>query len=244
MANPRSTTSADVPQYVLDHAPIVHLFSADPYRPSSPVASLVNTRPQIAFEDVQVYVKPLKLGNLDQLNGAGAKGGVDVYLTSVADVTTNPAWLNRTQTDVNGGTLGDHVGDWEHNMIRFVNGSPKAVWYSQHANGSAYTFSTVLKDTSGKRPLAYCVNGSHALYPTPGTHDHTIPNINLTTSLLLVDETDQGPLYDPLRSAYYYTYTSNLKSFTAITPSEEAPTGWLYYKGRWSDEEYPASDKS
>lgn len=27
-----------------------------------------------------------------------------MYLTSVADVTTNPAWLNGIQTDANGGT--------------------------------------------------------------------------------------------------------------------------------------------
>lgn len=36
-------------------------------------------------------------------------------------------------------------------MIRFTNGVPKAIWYSQHANGSAYTFSAAHKDVSGKR---------------------------------------------------------------------------------------------
>jgi hypothetical protein len=39
----------------------------------------------------------------------------------------------------------------EHNMIRFVNGVPKYVWFSQHANGEAYTFEALKKDGSGKR---------------------------------------------------------------------------------------------
>lgn len=66
-----------------------------------------------------------------------------------------------------GNQLGDHVGDWEHNLVRFENGVPTAVWYSQHANGEAFAWKTVLKDVAGKRPLVYAANGSHALYPTP-----------------------------------------------------------------------------
>jgi hypothetical protein len=39
----------------------------------------------------------------------------------------------------------------EHNMIRFINGEPKYVWFSQHANGEAFTFSALQKDKPGKR---------------------------------------------------------------------------------------------
>lgn len=35
--------------------------------------------------------------------------------------------------------------DWEHNAIRFNNGVPQSVWYSQHSNGMAYTYSAVEK---------------------------------------------------------------------------------------------------
>ena len=39
----------------------------------------------------------------------------------------------------------------EHNMVRFVNGVPKYVWYSQHANGEAFKYEVVKKDKSGFR---------------------------------------------------------------------------------------------
>jgi len=39
----------------------------------------------------------------------------------------------------------------EHNMVRFVNGVPKYVWYSQHASGQAFKYEVVKKDKSGFR---------------------------------------------------------------------------------------------
>ncbi|KAL5392811.1 hypothetical protein DPSP01_000509 [Paraphaeosphaeria sporulosa] len=279
MPEPSDSTTAAVPQYIRDHAPIIRLFSSDTYRPASPAATLANTRPQIARRDIAFPTAPLTLANLDQLNNVGARGGEDVYLTSTADVTTQPTWLRGIQPSASGdektcavivvdkgngvvdafymyfwafnwggvvlgNQLGDHVGDWEHNLVRFEHGVPTAMWFSQHANGEAFAWGTVLKDgATGTRPVVYAANGSHALYATPGTHDHTLPNLNLPTPLLLVDETDPGPLYDPLLSAYYYAYTPSSRSFTPLAPTPDAPTGWLYYKGRWGDEEYPKDDK-
>lgn len=54
----------------------------------------------------------------------------------------------------------------EHSMIRFHNGIPTAVFYSQHSDGAAYSYTAVTK--SGLRPISYVATGSHANYPTTG----------------------------------------------------------------------------
>ena len=45
--------------------------------------------------------------------------------------------------------FGNHVGDWEHTTVRFQDGVPKAVFFSEHSFGEAYTWDAVEK--SGKR---------------------------------------------------------------------------------------------
>lgn len=102
-------------------------------------------------------------------------------------------------------------------MIRFVAGKPSAIWYSQHTNGQAFEYDTVHKYNDGlslsemqthvacdsdiTQPIAYSANGSHAVYATDGTHAYGIPNVNLPSGLI-EDETDVGPRWDPVLSAY------------------------------------------
>lgn len=123
-------------------------------------------------------------------------------------------------------------------MIRFKNGVPSQVWYSQHGFGQAFAYQCLEKQ--GLRPVAYSGNGSHATYATKGTHDHTIPNLNLPGQGLLTDYTDQGTLWDLLSNAYFYSYNPGANTFTAYDSSY--PTAWLQYVGRWGDQQYPDSD--
>jgi hypothetical protein len=51
-------------------------------------------------------------------------------------------------------------------MIRFVNGEPKEMWYSQHASGQAFTYGAVEK--KDKRPYVYSAKGTHANYAISG----------------------------------------------------------------------------
>ena len=75
------------------------------------------------------------------------------------------------------------------------------------------------------------------MYATPGRHPYVLP------LGLLHDETDRGPLWDPLLNSHTYTYdylNDTLRS-SNITP--HAPTGWFYFAGRWGDKFYPLSDR-
>ncbi|KAF3035655.1 hypothetical protein E8E12_002050 [Didymella heteroderae] len=132
--------------------------------------------------------------------------------------------------------LGNHVGDWEHVMIRFKGGKPKQVWLSQHSNGEAYTFDALEKG------ILYVAKGSHAIYAREGDIDHTIPNFNTDLPFLLVDQCKAGPEFDPLLTSYLYSYDRTNRQFTGLNRSSLA-TGWLLFNGHWGDQEYPADDK-
>lgn len=45
--------------------------------------------------------------------------------------------------------FGNHVGDWEHTLVRFQYGVPKHVFFSEHSFGAAYSYGAVEK--IGKR---------------------------------------------------------------------------------------------
>ncbi|QIW99236.1 hypothetical protein AMS68_004754 [Peltaster fructicola] len=132
-----------------------------------------------------------------------------------------------------------HVGDWEHNMVRFMNGQPTGLWYSQHSNGEAFTYDATEKYNGGLRPVAYSGNGSHAVYATSGTHDHTIPNFNLPVGPI-EDYCDKGKIWDPTLSAYYAKYDANTKTFSAYDDS--TPLNWLNFLGEWGDQAFPQTD--
>ncbi|KAL2064657.1 hypothetical protein VTL71DRAFT_3795 [Oculimacula yallundae] len=258
-----------IPDFVLEYAPYVYLHRDDVYYPSDLAKHIDNTYATINFTAIVNAPKPLTLNNLNDLNEVG---GENIFLSSKQDVTTLPKFLHGQKPDpvtyrtdnakscvvivvdkgngvidafymywyifndgpkAIGHQVGNHLGDWEHNMIRFQNGTPTAVWYSQHEFGFAFTYAAVQK--IGKRPVAFSAKGSHANYAVA---DGLIP------AHIVYDRTQQGKLWDPTLSAYYYTYSISNKTFTP-TPiaGEETPVNYLYFNGRWGDDQFPLSKK-
>ena len=99
----RRQAPSGVPDYVIDFAPIVRLYSAETYLPADIGAQLVNTIPQTNYTAIQGAPDPLTLDNLDDLN---ALGGNDTYLTSKDNVEDLPTWLLGVKPDSTGKTDG------------------------------------------------------------------------------------------------------------------------------------------
>ncbi|OAL38545.1 hypothetical protein AYO20_02195 [Fonsecaea nubica] len=131
--------------------------------------------------------------------------------------------------------FGNHVGDWEHTAIRFQHGKPKAVFFSEHNFGSAYSYDAVEK--IGKRPVIYSAYGTHAMYATPGTHPYILP------WGILHDLTDRGPLWDPALNSHAYTYDYKNDTLRSSNRTPNAPTNWFHFAGHWGDKFYPLGDK-
>lgn len=163
-----------IPDYVMEHAPYVYLYSEEEYWPGLMQEHLDHTTPHIRYDPVEDKYLNRNLDNLDQLDVLGK-----TYLQSNDDPESYPHWLGGQDNIPNdvvphrspapavlvvvdkgdyldafwfffysfnlgnqvlGVRFGNHVGDWEHTLIRFEksSGKPIEVFYSEHEWGSAY----------------------------------------------------------------------------------------------------------
>ena len=147
---------------------------------------------------------------------------------------------------------GNHVGDWEHTMVRFQHGQPRLVFYSEHSFGAAYSYSAVEKIADNRpsrhpqhnrshrpaqRPVAYSAIGSHAMYATSGSQPYILP------LGMLHDTTSRGPLWDPSLNLLAYSYHPSTDILTPSTLNPSSPTAWFFFNGKWGDKSYPLSDR-
>ena len=83
----------DIPQFVLEHAPLVHLFSGEGFWPSDIAEHLLHVSPELDY--VPIDTPDPNLTNLNDLN-RWTKGR-HVYLTSNDDPETLPDWITKEE---------------------------------------------------------------------------------------------------------------------------------------------------
>lgn len=149
------------------------------------------------------------------------------------------------------GPWGNHVGDWEHSLVRFYREKPKYLWMSAHSSGTAYKYEALetirrLRRVNGrlanvvlKKPVIFSAKGTHANYASVGQHPHDVPFFFMPLS----DFTDRGPLWDPSLNFYGYTITQGQTLMAANELAQNAGTSWLSFSGAWGDKKLPWSDK-
>lgn len=117
----------------------------------------------------------------------------------------------------------DHVGDWEHSMVRFIDGAPTFIYLSSHTSGQAFNYSVLQPITNtttstnttsnpsitsyANRAITYIARGTHANYAVPGNHPHGPMNA-------LSDVTDAGPLWDITLNFRGYWFDNSTEMFS------------------------------
>ncbi len=309
-----------IPQYVLDHAPLVHLSEEETYWPSLLEEHLQHTIPYLNYASVNRSHQHPNLDELGLLNNYGGQegqGGEHMYLHSRDAVEDNPSWLtsgantpvepqsvnseggNVTDShymtiggekgdkraprnkdgeiicrpsrsnapaylvlvehpeqgdvvhafwfffysfnlgnSVFGVGFGDHVGDWEHSVVRFRDGKPESMFVSEHTFGQSYKFSAMEKyveeAVASDTPITHTsvgINSTHldlgfglggdkdkkpegkrpVIYSGKGTHAmYATAGIQayILPFTILHDTTSRGPLWDPTLNMRSYWYTS------------------------------------
>ncbi|PIL31347.1 hypothetical protein GSI_06045 [Ganoderma sinense ZZ0214-1] len=255
-----------MPSFVLANAPVSYLYSKEQWWPADVAVHLTHVTPEVNFSAVAPSVTFQNISSLGSdvcltskddvskspawLNSAVGKpdaNGLSTAPTTIVLVNKPGGILDAFffyfySYDHGGKVLdiefGDHVGDWEHSMVRFVNGAPSAIYLSAHSGGSAYTFNAMQK-TNG-RPTTYIGVGTHANYAKSGKHCHDLP------ADLLCDQTDSGTLWDLAANYRAFWFDNSTQTFSIAGGAgvgaanlEAEGTGWLSYAGRWGDEQYP-----
>ncbi|WP_437486707.1 RICIN domain-containing protein [Sorangium sp. So ce1014] len=73
--------------------------------------------------------------------------------------------------------FGNHVGDWEHMTVRFIDGRPADVYLAQHSHGDTFAYGQKHLGIDGWHAETYSAKGSHGLYAETGKHVYRdLPN--------------------------------------------------------------------
>lgn len=267
--------SSTIPDYVIKHAPIVHLYSEERYYP-------YDIEEYVSHFDLLTSDKQTIQTNIDIQELQHYPDMRSLYITAKDEFINDPEWITGKNSipDIETGKInnapatlivadhgngyvdafwfyfysfnegpyimgtgpyGNHIGDWEHSLVRFKNGKPEIVWMSAHGGGSAYKYKAMEKLTTDEnRPVIFSARGTHANYASVGQHSHDLP------FYILSDFTDRGPIWDPAKNYLAYTFDKNTNEIGVANGSidgrEHRLGNWLSFIGHWGDKRLDVGD--
>ncbi|EGV64733.1 Vacuolar protein sorting-associated protein 62 [Yamadazyma tenuis] len=276
----RSIQDGEVPDYILEYAPVVHLYSEERYLPYD-IGKFV-THFHVEYDNGTTVPGTEANMNLKKLSELPEEE--DYFLTSNSDFDSDPEWITGIKNKpslatgeikdapavlivvdkgngwvdaywfyfysfnlgpfvMGSGPYGNHVGDWEHSLVRYYNGEPVIVWMSAHGGGQAFYYHNLEKyESNPNHPILFSARGTHANYVSVGQHPHDLPYA------ILSDFTDRGPLWNPTKNYLAYTFDGT-RVYPATTNRNPHHVGrekkyhnWLKFWGRWGDRKLPDDD--
>jgi Vacuolar protein sorting-associated protein 62 len=120
-------------------------------------------------------------------------------------------------------TFGNHVGDWEHFTVRFVDGRPSQVFLSQHSGGQTFNFGDKNLALTGFHSEVYVAQGSHGVYPDAARHIYQ----TLGNGDFLADDTSRG--------IPWYTWNNTVAFSWQPRGTYGGSLSWLNLTSRWGN---------
>ncbi|KAJ3208097.1 Vacuolar protein sorting-associated protein 62 [Dinochytrium kinnereticum] len=184
---------------------------------------------QFLWVDGNVKADPSLPAETRWLNGNRNMEGVPMYTfvvpkaNGVVDLHFQPYNLGKS-TPL--GRVGNHVGDWEHVIVRTQYGNPISIDYPTHSGDGVRVVPANDRRVKwvGTHPVVYTALGSHGSWP------EAKKNVYKTVVLVydLTDETgDNGPQWQTWNNVKSIMYRSG-----GNYPGEDA---WLNYRGRFGN---------
>lgn len=276
----RTIEDGEIPDYVIEYAPVVHLYSEERYLPYD-IGKFVKHF-HVEYENGTTV--PGTEAHMDLKKLSQLPADEELFLTSNTDFDSDPDWITGIKNKpslstgeikdapvalivvdkgngwvdaywfyfysfnlgpfvMGSGPYGNHVGDWEHSLVRFYKGEPIIVWMSAHGGGQAYYYHNLEKyESNPNHPVIFSARGTHANYVSVGQHPHDLPYA------ILSDFTDRGDLWNPTKNYLSYTY-DGCKVHPGKTNRNPHHVGreieyhnWLRFNGHWGDKQLADDD--
>lgn len=232
------------------YAPRIHFQSDESYWPSSVDLFLANTHEESGFLTTNVALDCPGCANIPFLAGQRPdQNSVPIYAhivprigfaSKVVDIVYWAFFPYNNgkrvcvgvydESFLNLGCLGkysifgNHVGDWEHVTVRFVDGYPQELAMEAHGNTSIFPWgSRKVEMLDQSHPIVYSAQGSHGFYEYAGRNRYK----DLPNGDFLVDDMNAGVAWD--------TWNNVVPFFYQDVGSYEGANAWVNYKGRWGN---------